>query len=194
MNVVGEEGEDLRPTVAQAVIGLLLSTTLAGALALPGQVVIAEDPPPGRLALPAPAEDVVVHAAPVPRPAVHRPLPRTARAPIAAQVPAAAPVRHEVSRPQAPRSPTKPAPEPPPAHAAPPPPVTVASDSEKEKHKREKAKKREKNSRDHGDDEDEDEDGEHGEDEDEDEDGEHSHDHKHKPKHEPKHEHEDDDD
>jgi hypothetical protein len=158
----------MRPTVAQALIGLLLSTTLAGALALPGHVVIAEDPPAKGLALEAPERQDVVVAAPVRPPArrtarVMRPAPVRA---IRGTDGALAGLRHAQPRPvpapppsppgkiskpapppaapppQAPPPPPLAPPPPPPAEPAPPPPVD--SPAEEPSRKARKAKKAKK--------------------------------------------------
>src|SRR5215207_1385600 len=121
----------MRPTVAQAIIGLLLSTTLAGALALPGQVVIADDPPPKGLALPAPREtQEVVRAAPVPRPPAPGPVSATRTAPVPIVKAADAGVagaqhgqdRQEPALAPPPAETEEPTPAPPPSAQAPPPP------------------------------------------------------------------------
>jgi hypothetical protein len=128
----------MRPTVAQAIIGLLLSTTLAGALALPGQVVIAEDPPPKGLALTAPEDkQEIVRAAPLPQVPVTATPGRPAPARIVlTKEGAVAGERHAQSQSQpaptlpaetkepAPAPPPQPPP-PPPASQEPPPPVVA---------------------------------------------------------------------
>lgn len=154
----------MRPTVAQAIIGLLLSTTLAGALALPGQVVIAEDPPPTGLALPAPApqHEDVVRAAPVAPPAAQRsptaseperaPVARVPQGGVAGahharnqSEPAPAPPPALIEKPAAPPPPqaTPPpvAPPPPPAEPAPPPAAEPVEASPPKTKKAKKAKK-----------------------------------------------------
>jgi hypothetical protein len=125
----------MRPTVAQALIGLALSSALAGLVALPGQVVVADESPAPGLVLHTSPATTVVRAAALPPPvrkAKQASRPARARtpkvsypapAPPPAPPPAASTVRARATHASRPKRHPKPPP------ATPPPPVQVASSS-----------------------------------------------------------------
>lgn len=161
----------MKPTVVHLIAAFVLGTAVAASLALPGKLVIADQPPIQGLVLPRPPAPVVVEAAPLPRAlsgqaqpassasAARRktlgPVPAGVSSPVARTQPQPHdPVhRPRPSQPSAPTEPAKPAEPTQPAEPAKPteptepaePPVSVLrDDSEPEQAKKAKKPKKEK--------------------------------------------------